>query len=102
MAGKTGVNLQKNLIQDCLASGVFVQGQSCGLRMEHNLLLNCLTGVSIAQGSEIFAEGNSFTCKNGFVAKGVLRGFFKNNYMACQEAICSSDVPPSFVMDNNN
>ena len=70
--------------------------------MEHNIIINCNVGVRIAQGGEIFAEKNAFTCHSGFMAGGVLRGYFKQNYMACQNQILASDVPPSFVVDSNN
>jgi hypothetical protein len=36
------------------------------------------------------------------MAGGVLRGYFKQNYMACQNQILANDVPPSFVVDSNN
>lgn len=80
---KSGVNLQKNLITDSQGFGVMAYGSSCGIRMEHNILLNCVVGVRMATGGEIFAEKNAFTCHTGFVAGGVLRGYFKSNYMAC-------------------
>lgn len=45
---------------------------------------------------------NSFTCQRGFIAGGMLRGYFKDNYLDCQMKMCVSDVPPSFVIDSND
>lgn len=31
----------------------------------------------------------------------MLRGYFKENHMVCDQKICANDVPPSFVVDQN-
>ena len=98
----SGANLQKNLIQNCLGIAVFIQVATCGVRMEHNIIANCAEAINCKQGGEIFARHNAMTdCPRGFVAGGMLRGFFKNNHMTCEQKICANDIPPSFVVDSN-
>lgn len=70
--------------------------------MENNIILNCGDGLNVTQGGEIFAMKNSLTCQRGFIAGGMLRGYFKDNYLDCQLKMCVSDVPPSFVIDSND
>ena len=72
------------------------------MRMEHNIIACCAEAINSKQGGEIFARHNAITdSPRGFVAGGMLRGFFKNNHMTCEQKICANDIPPSFVVDSN-
>lgn len=70
--------------------------------MEHNIISSCGEAINVKHGGEIFARNNSMLqCAKGFVAGGMLRGYFKDNHMVCDQKICANDVPPSFVVDQN-
>ena len=82
---EAGANLQKNLFRGALTA-VSLKEASCGVRMEQNAFANCDVAVKAQSGGEIFSRNNWIArCQKGFVAGGMLRGYFKENYMLCEQ-----------------